>query len=96
MARSLPVLCAQAAPRMGRNAQPPAPLRPGYVCVDDKNPDQRMPSIPTGRAILRPGLAALYTRRCPKWRRWRMSWTTPTLVEICVGLEINGYLPAEF
>jgi coenzyme PQQ precursor peptide PqqA len=25
-----------------------------------------------------------------------MSWTTPTLVEICVGLEINGYLPAEF
>jgi len=25
-----------------------------------------------------------------------MSWTTPTLVEMCVGLEINGYLPAEF
>jgi coenzyme PQQ precursor peptide PqqA len=25
-----------------------------------------------------------------------MTWTTPTLVEICVGLEINGYLPAEF
>jgi len=25
-----------------------------------------------------------------------MSWTTPTLVEICLGLEINGYLPAEF
>jgi coenzyme PQQ precursor peptide PqqA len=25
-----------------------------------------------------------------------MSWNTPTLVEICVGLEINGYLPAEF
>ena len=23
-------------------------------------------------------------------------WTAPTLVEICVGLEINGYLPAEF
>jgi hypothetical protein len=22
--------------------------------------------------------------------------TTPTLVEICIGLEINGYLPAEF
>jgi coenzyme PQQ precursor peptide PqqA len=30
--------------------------------------------------------------------RWRkiMAWTTPTLVEICIGLEINGYLPAEF
>jgi hypothetical protein len=22
-------------------------------------------------------------------------WMTPTLVEICIGLEINGYLPAE-
>jgi coenzyme PQQ precursor peptide PqqA len=27
---------------------------------------------------------------------YTMSWATPTLVEICVGLEINGYLPAEF
>jgi len=25
-----------------------------------------------------------------------MYWTTPTIVEICIGLEINGYLPAEF
>jgi len=23
-------------------------------------------------------------------------WSTPVLIEICVGLEINGYLPAEF
>jgi coenzyme PQQ precursor peptide PqqA len=30
------------------------------------------------------------------WREKRMYWTTPTLVEICIGLEINGYLPAEF
>jgi coenzyme PQQ precursor peptide PqqA len=37
-----------------------------------------------------------YTPRYLESRRWRMSWTTPTLVEICVGLEINGYLPAEF
>jgi coenzyme PQQ precursor peptide PqqA len=22
-----------------------------------------------------------------------MAWTTPTLVEICIGLEINDYLP---
>jgi coenzyme PQQ precursor peptide PqqA len=29
-------------------------------------------------------------------RETLMSWTTPTLVEICIGLEINGYLPAEF
>jgi coenzyme PQQ precursor peptide PqqA len=25
-----------------------------------------------------------------------MAWATPTLLEICIGLEINGYLPAEF
>jgi len=25
-----------------------------------------------------------------------MAWTTPILFEICIGLEINGYLPAEF
>jgi coenzyme PQQ precursor peptide PqqA len=25
-----------------------------------------------------------------------MTWTTPALIEICIGLEINGYLPAEF
>jgi coenzyme PQQ precursor peptide PqqA len=26
----------------------------------------------------------------------KMSWTTPVLVEVCIGLEINGYLPPEF
>jgi len=24
-----------------------------------------------------------------------MAWTTPVLIEICIGLEINGYLPAD-
>ena len=24
-----------------------------------------------------------------------MAWTTPTLVEVCIGLEINGYMPAD-
>jgi coenzyme PQQ precursor peptide PqqA len=28
-------------------------------------------------------------------RRKSMTWTTPTLVEICIGLEINGYMPAD-
>jgi coenzyme PQQ precursor peptide PqqA len=44
------------------------------------------------------------TRAQADLRYWRsnklgkntMAWTTPTLVEICIGLEINGYLPAEF
>jgi hypothetical protein len=30
-----------------------------------------------------------------KRRKW-MAWTAPVLVEICIGLENNGYLPAEF
>lgn len=38
--------------------------------------------------------AALATARHGK--ELIMLWTTPTLVEICIGLEINGYLPAEF
>ena len=29
-------------------------------------------------------------------RRATMAWSVPTLIEICIGLEINGYLPAEF
>jgi coenzyme PQQ precursor peptide PqqA len=33
--------------------------------------------------------------REPQWEKC-MAWTTPVLVEICIGLEINGYLPAEF
>ncbi|MBV1697758.1 MAG: pyrroloquinoline quinone precursor peptide PqqA [Hyphomicrobiales bacterium] len=34
--------------------------------------------------------------RSPVCKGNAMAWTTPTLVEICIGLEINGYLPAEF
>jgi hypothetical protein len=33
---------------------------------------------------------------CPRERgETLMSWTTPVLIEVCIGLEINGYLPAE-
>jgi len=34
-------------------------------------------------------------RKKARSRNEAMAWTTPTLVEICIGLEINGYLPAE-
>jgi coenzyme PQQ precursor peptide PqqA len=40
-------------------------------------------------AMLRPASQAVRRRNVA------MAWTTPTLVEICIGLEINGYLPAE-
>jgi coenzyme PQQ precursor peptide PqqA len=44
------------------------------------------------------GLHRPASHRRPLWARKEesMAWTTPTLVEICIGLEINGYLPAEF
>jgi coenzyme PQQ precursor peptide PqqA len=29
-------------------------------------------------------------------RRTTVTWATPRLIEICIGLEINGYLPPEF
>jgi len=29
-------------------------------------------------------------------REHGMAWTTPELVEICIGMEINAYAPAEF
>jgi coenzyme PQQ precursor peptide PqqA len=42
------------------------------------------------------GLSGPSEHRQEVWKRnTTMAWTTPTLVEICVGLEINGYLPAE-
>jgi coenzyme PQQ precursor peptide PqqA len=44
--------------------------------------------VPPSRSILK-----TFTRTS---RETPMAWTTPTLVEICIGLEINGYLPAEF
>ena len=25
-----------------------------------------------------------------------MTWTTPRIVEVCVGLEVNAYMPADF
>ncbi|WP_081853019.1 pyrroloquinoline quinone precursor peptide PqqA [Bosea sp. 117] len=25
-----------------------------------------------------------------------MTWTTPCIVEVCVGMEVNAYFPADF
>jgi coenzyme PQQ precursor peptide PqqA len=41
-------------------------------------------------------LGAIYLVSSETLGKRPMAWTTPTLVEICIGLEINGYLPAEF
>jgi coenzyme PQQ precursor peptide PqqA len=53
-----------------------------HDCLNPKDP-------PEYAAYVAPALSA-------RGRETSMAWTTPTLVEICVGLEINGYLPAEF
>ena len=47
--------------------------------------DKAVQVAPPGRIMCRPPM-----------KERIMSWTTPVLVEICIGLEINGYLPAEF
>jgi coenzyme PQQ precursor peptide PqqA len=47
----------------------------------------------SGRAV--PLAQSGVVERLVHYRRIRMTWTTPTLIEICIGLEINGYLPAE-
>ena len=46
---------------------------------------------------MRFALYRLYYCHQFKVRKWEdsMAWTTPVLVEICVGLEINGYMPAD-
>jgi len=41
-------------------------------------------------------VSAIILRNTLEREETTMAWTTPTLVEICIGLEINGYLPAEF
>jgi coenzyme PQQ precursor peptide PqqA len=51
------------------------------------------PSLPLGQRTGRCGVGFVTN---DSQRIHAMAWTTPTLVEICVGLEINGYLPAEF
>jgi coenzyme PQQ precursor peptide PqqA len=57
-------------------------------------------SLPAGLAMLlwRPDAGSALSRNRGRRheRETTMAWTTPTLVEICIGLEINGYLPAEF
>lgn len=46
------------------------------------------------RAFFRQNSSSGQRKYCRK-RRNEMAWTAPVLVEICAGLEINGYLPSE-
>jgi coenzyme PQQ precursor peptide PqqA len=58
---------------------------------------RRLCFLPCGCGGLRGGVPR--SNLLPLWsakERRPMAWTTPTLIEICIGLEINGYLPAEF
>jgi coenzyme PQQ precursor peptide PqqA len=35
---------------------------------------------------------------CPPWptlRERNMSWTTPVIVEVCIGMEVTSYVSAE-
>ena len=60
--------------------------------------ESRLPKHParTYYRLSRNPVAGPDLLRAFKTKETNMAWTTPTLVEICIGLEINGYLPAEF
>jgi hypothetical protein len=58
----------------------------------------RYPETVSARDFFRPD-ALVFGQPVPTRRlqeETAMIWTSPVLVEICIGLEINGYLPAEF
>jgi coenzyme PQQ precursor peptide PqqA len=68
-----------------------------------KKARQTSGKTPIAGPFFSPYFAVMRRRNWPsRWdlahkeKETTMSWTTPTLVEICIGLEINGYLPAEF
>jgi coenzyme PQQ precursor peptide PqqA len=65
-----------------------AQLRQSRSALTDAAPDRR------SHQCLRFNSAGLLFFRRLK-RRETMAWTTPVLVEICIGLEINGYMPAD-
>ena len=52
-----------------------------------------MPQLTTFQP-LRFGVLSVLLLSEPKGENY-MAWTTPVLVEICIGLEINGYMPAD-
>ena len=58
--------------------------------------DHRLAEVAGSPRLLRFGAHLIRLQAYNGRREMRMDWTTPTLVEICIGLEINGYLPAEF
>jgi coenzyme PQQ precursor peptide PqqA len=55
-----------------------------------------IPDQSPGMLARRPSLIYIVSVFKKTQGKTTMAWTTPTLVEICIGLEINGYLPAEF
>jgi hypothetical protein len=55
-------------------------------------------ALPTCNAfpsVYVPGSVAVRRYDSRKTEDKAMTWTTPVLVEICIGLEISGYLPVE-
>jgi coenzyme PQQ precursor peptide PqqA len=64
------------------NAKPITPLHrnPHGICL----------------GVRRPKKSEKERKRAANGKEDSMAWTTPVLVEICIGLEINGYLPPEF
>jgi coenzyme PQQ precursor peptide PqqA len=69
-------------------------LQPNYHTPKIKSGHDMCRSHPLLLRILAvPGLRLYYFDKVQK--EDTMAWTTPVLIEICIGLEINGYMPAD-
>ena len=66
---------------------------PGLMAAQQLRQVGDIDGDPSRHGIAVPGPPLYYFRRLSK--EGSMAWTTPVLVEICIGLEINGYMPAD-
>src|SRR5438132_8894831 len=73
-------------PQMSRRRSPSGYRASPRVIDKSYRPDCLKPDSAPALIDMRPSHGA-------QGKETTMAWTTPTLVEICLGLEINGYLP---
>jgi coenzyme PQQ precursor peptide PqqA len=74
------------------------PYAPPYAPIDGYDNAELLeaPKTAKGNWAGRSGSSLVYPAGIGLKEEIPMAWTTPSIIEICIGLEINGYLPAEF
>ena len=85
--------CARGIPAVGRKPQP-SRCDPGSLDAGPAYPQILSVVLPSRSTFAASRITDPETSGSSRWRRL-MSWTTPHIEEICVGMEINSYFPAE-